>query len=294
MKGPLALCLAVLLVAGCRSPGQPNDPFFGRATVEPPRTGAVAGNRAAPYYSGAPAPSAAPTTAPRAPVVSVPNTTTPNATNPGPWRYAPAQPQTQTYGSSAPSPITSPATTQPRLLPGSGSAPLASPQVSMPLATPAPVSTPQPTVAPPAVVAPPATTAPALAPVTPQPALPAAPVGPTLRPAASIPAVPLQSQWSPRDPCSGAAGRQRIVRPLVPRSGCNPCPPGTVPVPCVPSYAPASTPSYAPSYAPACTPSYAPPSWQPSYMAPQASLPASTGPVNIADLPEPRGESSAK
>jgi len=246
MKRPLALCLAVLLVAGCRGPGQTTDPFFGRTTVEPPRTGGAPGNRAGPYYSGAPAPSAAPSNAPRQPLVTAPTTPAPVA-----------QPA---YGSGSRSFVSSPTTPQPRLLPGSYPGPVAPPQVTLP-AQPAPWSTAQPAPSPPPVTsapaAAPATIAPALAPVPSQPTFSPPPAGPTLRPAAAIPAPAYQGQWCP-NPATNLATRQRIVRPLQPRSACNPCPPGTVPVPCVPTYDPRRL----------CVPS--------------------TGPINITDLPEPK------
>jgi hypothetical protein len=176
-----------------------------------------------------------------------------------------------------------------RLLPSSG--PISPPSVSIPsqpspwsgqtyASQPAPAATV--TIPPPSTIPPPMaqpavgpTTTPALAPVGPQPD--SQPIGPTLRPAAAIPAPPMQGQCYPcypRNPCYQAvpcyqaapryqaapcdpncslAGRQRIVRPL--QAGqCTPCPAGTMPVPCVPSYNP-------------CRPS---------------------GSINLTDLPEPK------
>ena len=235
MKRPLALCLAVLLAAGCRGAGQTTDPFFGRSTIEAPRTGVAGGNRAAPYYSGAPAPSAAPSYAPRQPLVAAPG-----AAPPAQGRYQPPPVAQPSYGAGSRSFVSSPTTPQPRLLPGSYPGPV----------TPAPGAAP-------ATTPPPATTAPALAPVPSQPTFSPPPVGPTLRPAAAIPAPFYQGQCCP-NPATNLAARPRIVRPLQPRPAYNPCPPGTVPVPCVPLYDPR-----------------------------RPSTPSSC-PINITDLPEPK------
>lgn len=252
MKRPLALCLAVLLAAGCRGAGQTTDPFFGRGTIAPPRTGVAGGNRAAPYYSGAPAPSAAPGYAPRQPLA-------PATAPPSLGRYQPPPVAQPSYGSGSRSFVSSPVTSQPRLLPGSYPGPVASPQMSVPR-EPAPwpaASAVQPSPTPPPATPAPMTTTPALAPVPSQPTFWPPPAGPTLRPAAAIPAPAYQGQWCP-NPGTSLAARQRIVRPLQPRPACNPCPPGTVPVPCVPLYDPrrATTPT--------------------------------TCPINITDLPEPK------
>lgn len=48
MSRPLALLVAILAIAGCKGPGATGaatDPFFGRTRVEPPRTGALPGQR---------------------------------------------------------------------------------------------------------------------------------------------------------------------------------------------------------------------------------------------------------
>lgn len=51
MKRVGASLLCVLTLAGCRGPGEVVDPFLGRMTVEPPRTGSVSGQRPEPYYN---------------------------------------------------------------------------------------------------------------------------------------------------------------------------------------------------------------------------------------------------
>jgi hypothetical protein len=55
MKRVLALVVAVLALGGCRQAGTPTDPFFGRTTVPPPGTGAVAPRPGDPYYQPPPA-----------------------------------------------------------------------------------------------------------------------------------------------------------------------------------------------------------------------------------------------
>ena len=237
MKRPLALSLAVVLAAGCRGPGQTTDPFFGRSTIEPPRTGNVGAIRPTPY-AGAPAPSVAPSYTPPQVPAAMPTTSAPVA-----------QPA---YGAGNRSFVSSPATSQPRLLPGAYPGPVAPPQVSVP-SQQAVQPLPSPLPETPA----PATIAPALAPVSSQPTFSAPPSGPTLRPAAAIPAPAYQGQCCPNT-ATNLAARQRIVRPLQPRLACNPCPPGMVPVPCVPTYDPRRL----------CIPS--------------------SGPINLTDLPEPK------
>jgi hypothetical protein len=55
MKRPLALLIAVFVLAGCRGQGAPGtDPFFGRTRVPPPGTGVISGAPTDPYYGGAP------------------------------------------------------------------------------------------------------------------------------------------------------------------------------------------------------------------------------------------------
>lgn len=285
MKWPLGVCLAAMLLAGCRGAGQTTDPFFGRSTIEPPRTTAGSGARPPAYYSPTPATMPAPVSAP--PVVSTPRVGvigTPAISVPPAQTSAPtARPPRPTYSTPAPAYASSPSAAQPnqRLLPASG--PLSAPNVIVPShpspwssqtyasqpapATQAPAS--RVTIPPPSLQPPPGpTTAPPLAPVGVQPEL-STPVGPTLRPAASIPAPGLQGQcypcypcnpcYAPRacDPNSILAGRQRIVRPLQARE-CSPCPAGTVPVPCVPLYDP------------------------------RRSGTSNGGAINLTDLPEPK------
>jgi hypothetical protein len=98
MKQPIALVLAAITLLGCASSGRTTDPFFGRTTIEPPRTGSVPG-QSEPYYqppnvagSGTAAPLrpvpgpqpnlSAPTGAPGA--SAAPNLATPTPT-PGPY-----------------------------------------------------------------------------------------------------------------------------------------------------------------------------------------------------------------
>ncbi len=52
MNRRLTIVIAALLVVGCKASGQPVDPFFGRTTVEPPRTGSVSGKPGDLYYAG--------------------------------------------------------------------------------------------------------------------------------------------------------------------------------------------------------------------------------------------------
>ena len=49
MKRLLAVLFAAFTLLGCRSNGEATDPFFGRATIDPPRTGSVLG-QSEPYY----------------------------------------------------------------------------------------------------------------------------------------------------------------------------------------------------------------------------------------------------
>ena len=53
MRQSAALLVAALALLGCQAPGQAVDPFFGRTTVDPPPTGAVAGTVPQAYYPGA-------------------------------------------------------------------------------------------------------------------------------------------------------------------------------------------------------------------------------------------------
>ena len=92
MKRLLAVVLAAFTLLGCRSSGEATDPFFGRTTIEPPRTGSVPG-QSEPYYQppnvagsqpGAPLrPIPAPQSSLAAPAGAV-NLATP-APNPGPY-----------------------------------------------------------------------------------------------------------------------------------------------------------------------------------------------------------------
>jgi hypothetical protein len=254
MKRPIAVCLAAVLCAGCHSAGQTTDPFFGRSTLEAPRTGTVASSRAPAYYSGAPA-----TTTPRAaqatttPARSAPaavGSSSVPATRPGyggqMLTSSPTTPQSNQHLIPATGPISSPATT------------LLSPTTIAPPATVAP-TTAAPIATTPAKPAPVINSAP-LVPIDPaaQPA-----TGPTLRPAAAIPAPAMQGQCYPFYPrysanpaCTSLADRPCIVRPLQARP-CTPCPPGTVPVACVPAYNPCAQ-----------------------------SVPLGNGALNLTDLPE--------
>jgi hypothetical protein len=281
MKRPLAVCLATIVLVGCRSAGQTTDPFFGRSTVEPPRTGVAGGSRPPAYYSGTPANGAAST--PRQPVVG----TQPNVNSSPAGVYS--SPATRpTYGANQ-SLTSSPSAGQSnqRLLPSSG--PIEPPRVGIPsqpspwstspgyaqptvptTSAPAlPTSAPAPTTSAPAAALP-TPTAP-LVPVGVQPQISTPATGPTLRPAAAIPAPGTQGQCVPAYPCNpyypcypadsanaancSLAGRQRIVRPLQTRQ-CIPCPAGTVP--CVPTYNPCRTAT------------------------------STGGTINITDLPEPK------
>jgi S-DNA-T family DNA segregation ATPase FtsK/SpoIIIE len=84
MKRPIVLLLAAVLLAGCNKNQTPpgNDPFiFGRQTVPPPGTGAVAGRPGDPSYRGAPAvASSSPPGALTPPSVSLPPATSGSAT----------------------------------------------------------------------------------------------------------------------------------------------------------------------------------------------------------------------
>lgn len=86
MKWPLALFIAALLAAGCRTPAPTFDPFAGRTTVPPPGTGSLAPPAVSvPYYQGAPPPGSAPTT--------YPNTVPPGGYDYPQGSYAPAAPE---------------------------------------------------------------------------------------------------------------------------------------------------------------------------------------------------------
>jgi len=56
MSRPMTLLVAILAIAGCKGPGTPTDPFFGRTRVEPPRTGTI--SRQGAPIAGAQGPSA--------------------------------------------------------------------------------------------------------------------------------------------------------------------------------------------------------------------------------------------
>ena len=58
-----ALLFALAAIVGCKTAGQTADPFFGRTTIEPPRTGSVVGSTPQPYYPGVAASPAAPAAA---------------------------------------------------------------------------------------------------------------------------------------------------------------------------------------------------------------------------------------
>ncbi len=257
MKRPIAVCLAALICVGCRAPGQATDPFFGRSTVEPPRTGAVAGSRAPAYYSGVPT-----TTTPRATqVTTVPSQRPPAVRN----NYA-APATRPSYGQTFTSSPAAPATNQ-RLIPATG--PISSPSTLLSPTTIAPPATAVPAATVPATPAPAATAPATMTPINSAPLVPIDPqpsTGPTLRPAASIPygaqgqCYPVYPRYSANPANASLAGRQRIVRPLQARES-SVCPPGTVPVPCVPSYNP-------------CVQGAA----------------SSSGAINLTDLPEPKAK----
>jgi hypothetical protein len=58
MWRPWVLYVAILAVAGCKSPGTATDPFFGRTRVEPPRTGTISGQPPGSSLSQTPVPGA--------------------------------------------------------------------------------------------------------------------------------------------------------------------------------------------------------------------------------------------
>ena len=65
MKRPWGPILAVFVLAGCRTPAQPNDPFLYRSTIPPPGTLTAPGAPGAqPYYPSTGTPVAVPGPAP--------------------------------------------------------------------------------------------------------------------------------------------------------------------------------------------------------------------------------------
>lgn len=102
MTRPVAVMLAVVLLAGCRGSGAksgPNDPFFGRTRVEPPRTGSVAGQPPDPSYPNSMAnPLRSPTPSPYKPTTAIPagTTTTPRPDLSSGWTPVQPQPASET------------------------------------------------------------------------------------------------------------------------------------------------------------------------------------------------------
>lgn len=135
MKRPWGPMLAVFVLAGCRTPAQPNDPFLYRSTIPPPGTLTAPGAAGVPqpYYPSTGTPAAIPGPAP--PLVSpgvvapppqpAPIPVSPVPTGPvGP--AAPPNNYSPPGGFSFPqssSPLPTPPTNQPAAAPASGSSP---------------------------------------------------------------------------------------------------------------------------------------------------------------------------